>query len=281
MSLRSTLADAVSSLALTPRQRELVARVRHDDAGHGWDRFGMSLPGVAVGLSVLRHLYDYYFRVVSHDAHHIPPEGPTIVAANHSGMLPLDAMMLWVDILLHTDPPRVARPIADYFVPHLPFINILFARGGMLSGSRGNVHAALEGGELLEIFPEGVRGIGKPFSKRYQLQQWNVGHVELAIRHRAAVVPAAIIGAEESWPQAIKLDVRGMLPIPYLPVPATPLPLPTRFHVYYGAPLDFAAGFSPEDADDPSALRVAAERVRAAVHGLITRGLAERRGVFR
>ncbi len=280
MSLRARLADAVSSWALTPTQREHLARVRHDDAGHGWDRFGMSVPGVGVGLSVLRHLYDFYFRVQSHGAHHIPKDGPTIVAANHSGMLPLDAMMLWVDILLQTDPPRVARPVADYFVPQLPFINILFARGGMLSGSRGNVHAALEAGELLEIFPEGVRGIGKPFSQRYQLQQWNVGHVELAIRHRAAVVPTAIIGAEESWPQATKLDV-GLFGIPYLPVPATPLPMPTRFHVYYGAPLDFTGDFAPTDADDPSALRVAADRVRAAVAGLLARGLAERRGVFR
>ena len=149
----------------------------------------MSAAGVGVALSVTRHLYDHYFRVVSHGASNIPKSGPTIVASNHSGMLPSDGLMLWTDIVLQTDPPRVPRPIADYFVPSLPWVNILFARGGVIAGSRGNVHAALDAGELLMVFPEGVAGIGKPFAERYKLQRWTAGHVELAIptpgRHRA------------------------------------------------------------------------------------------------
>jgi len=265
---------------LTAQQRSQLARVRVDDAGYGWDRFGMSSAGVEFGLTLARHLHDKYFRVASHGAENIPASGPTIVASNHSGMLPMDGVMLWADILLNTSPPRVPRPIADFFVPGLPVINTVLARAGVISGSRGNVHAALDAGDLLLIFPEGVRGIGKPYALRYQLQRWAVGHAELAIRHGATIVPAAVIGAEESWPQAAKLETFNVLGIPYLPIPATPLPFPARFHIHYGDPIVVADDYAPADADDPTALAEAAGRVRDAVADLIAHGLSQRRGVF-
>ncbi len=281
MSWRNKLAQRFTASVLTPQQRRHVAKVIVDDAGHGFDRFGMSRQGVGVGLSLFRHLHDHYFRVKSYGTHNIPASGATIVVANHSGMLPIDGFMLWSDILLNTDPPRAGRPVADFFVPALPFINTVFARGGMIAGSRGNVHAALEAGELLFIFPEGVRGIGKPYAKRYQLQRWTVGHAELAIRHRALVLPSAVIGAEEAWPQAMKLEGLRAFGVPYLPIPATPLPMPTRFHLHYGEPIALYDDYPPEAARDPAALREAADRVRDAVADLIARGLEARQGVFR
>lgn len=281
MTLRRSLARAYTGAMLTASQRRHLRDVHLDDAGHGWDRFGMSREGVAFGLSMFRPLYEHYFRVRSHGAEKIPREGPTIVVANHSGMLPLDGMMLWTDIVLHTDPARVPRPVADFFVPALPFINIIFARGGVIGGTRGNVHAALEAGELLELFPEGVAGIGKGFSERYRLQRWSVGHAELAIRHRAAIVPTAIIGAEESWPQVAKIESLRGLGIPHLPIPATPLPIPVRFAIHYGDPIRLTDDYDPAQADDPAVLRDAAMRVRTAVEDLIAHGLRQREGLFR
>lgn len=269
---------------LTPAQREHLEGLELDDAGHGWDRFGASREGVAVALSSVRHLYDRYFRVRSYGAEKIPRTGPTIVVANHSGTLPLDGMMLWADILLRTSPPRLPRAVADHFVPGLPFINTFFSRAGMVPGSRANVRALLERGELLLLFPEGVAGIGKPASEAYRLQRWTVGHAELAIRHRALVVPAAVIGAEEQWPQLGRIERVHPFGIPYLPIPATPLPLPVRYRIHYGEPLALHSstegGLAPEDADDPAVLREAAERTKAAVAALIEQGLAAREGVF-
>lgn len=281
MSWRSKLAQRFVSSVLTREQQEHVAKVTIDDAGHGFDRFGMSPQGVGVGLSLFRHLRDHYFRVKSYGTENIPKTGATIVVANHSGTLPIDGFMLWSDILLKTDPPRAGRPVADFFVPALPFINTVFARGGMIAGSRGNVHAALEAGELLFIFPEGVRGIGKAYAKRYQLQRWTVGHAELAIRHRALILPAAVIGAEEAWPQAMKITGLGAFGVPYLPIPATPLPMPTRFHLHYGEPIALFDDYPPDAARDPEALREAAAVVHDAVEALISKGLEARKGVFR
>ncbi|MEX1362939.1 MAG: 1-acyl-sn-glycerol-3-phosphate acyltransferase [Nannocystaceae bacterium] len=271
----------VAQAVLSATQRRHLEGLCLRDAGHGWDRFGASEAGVGVGLSVVRHLYDYYFRVQSFGHEHIPAQGPTIIVSNHSGMLPLDGMMLWADVLLHTDPPRLPRPIADYFVPALPFINILFSRAGMVSGSRGNVRMLLEHGELLELFPEGVAGIGKPPSEAYRLQRWTVGHAELAIRHRAVVVPAAVIGAEEQWPQLGRIESLHPFGIPYLPLPASPVPLPVRYRIHYGPPLSLHERFDPAAADDPEALREAAALTKTAVAALIEKGLQEREEVFR
>jgi 1-acyl-sn-glycerol-3-phosphate acyltransferase len=249
------------------------------DAGHGYDAFGAHPDWVRLGSGLLEFLYDRWFRVQSHDPENIPASGAAILAANHSGTLPFDGAMIWADVLRQTDPPRVARPVADHFVAELPFVSTLFARAGTVGGSRGNVRHLIEQGELLLIFPEGTPGIGKKFSERYRLAPWRVGHVELAIRHGIAVVPVAVIGAEEQMPTIATLPIHAF-GSPYLPIVATPIPLPVRYHIYYGTPLQPGRDLPRDGADDPAVLRGAATKVRHAVEALIERGLQERPGVF-
>lgn len=257
---------------------EHMRSVPFRDAGHGYDVFGYEPLHAAVSLSVLERLHRYWFRVRSYGVEHIPAQGPAILAANHGGLLPFDALMLWTDVVLERR--RLPRPVADHFVPTLPYIGTLFARGGVVGGSAGNARALLEAGELLMIFPEGVPGILKPVRERYQLQEFRVGHAELAIRHQAPVVPVGIVGAEEQLPQLAHLPFRAF-GLPHLPVPLTPVPLPVRYHLHYGEPLRLHEGLRPEDADDPEVVRHAAERVRQAVGALVARGLRLRKGVFR
>lgn len=252
----------------------MMATEFHDE-GHGYDVFGLHVPAVASALRWGRVPYERYFRVTSHGSEHLPRTGAAILAANHSGVLPVDGAMLWLDVVRRTG--RVLRPIADRFVPRLPFVSTLLARCGVVSGTRSNVRRLLERGELIAIFPEGVTGTVKPFGSRYRLQQWRVGHAELAIRHRAPVVPVAIIGAEESWPVLMRLRSIRAFGVPYLPVPATPVPLPVRFHLYYGAPIELHRDHPPAAADDPAVVAAAAARVNAAVVALIETGLAARR----
>lgn len=228
-----------------------------------------------------RFLYERYFRVTSHGIENVPLDGAVILAANHSGMLPIDGAMLYLDLVRGLDPPRVPRLVADLFVPRLPFVFTYFNRIGTVGGDRRTMHHLLEEGEMVVVFPEGTPGIGKPFRDRYKLQPFRVGHAELALRHRAPVVPVAIIGAEEQWPQLARIERFHLFGAPYLPVPATPLPMPVHFHVWYGEPLALHERWSPEQADDPSVTEQAAEIVRTAVQLLIERGLEERKGVFR
>jgi 1-acyl-sn-glycerol-3-phosphate acyltransferase len=274
------VARLISSALGGPAVRDRAGRLQFSDAGHGYDRFGMHPDFVALGDTIAAPLYDRWFRVKSYGAEHIPKDGPAILASNHSGSLPADGAMLWIDVLRHTHPPRTARPVADHFVTAMPVISTLFARCGVVGGSRGNAKSLLESGELLMIFPEGVPGIGKPFRERYQLQEWRQGHCELAIRHRAPVVPVGIVGAEEQMPQIGRIPVPPGWPLPYIPITLTPIPLPVRYHVHYGEALRFDKEYSPDDADDPEIVSAAALRVKAAVQALLQKGLAERKGVF-
>ncbi|HEY6038866.1 MAG TPA: lysophospholipid acyltransferase family protein, partial [Kofleriaceae bacterium] len=162
----------------------LLAAPFHD-AGHGYDVFGLRPQTLARAVAIGRVLHDSYFRVSSHGIENVPASGPTIVIANHGGVLPIDAAMLCLDLLLRTDPPRIPRPLADHFVASLPIVGTLFARVGVVMGTRGNARRLLERGELLAIWPEGVSGPAKPFSHRYELQAWSTGFAELALRYHA------------------------------------------------------------------------------------------------
>ena len=52
------------------------------------------------------------------------------------------------------------------------------------------------------VFPEGVKGTGKPFSERYRLQRFGRGgFVEVALRTGAPIVPVAVVGSEEIYPK--------------------------------------------------------------------------------
>ena len=281
MPFRPRIAKALSALFGGPEVRDRADRLQYPDAGHGFDQFGMHPDFVALGDTIGKGMYDNYFRVKSYGSENIPTEGAAVIACNHSGTIPVDGMMLWVDILRHTSPPRAARPIADYFVSTLPVVSTLFARCGVVGGSKGNARALLEAGQLLMIFPEGTPGIGKPFSERYILQDWRKGHCELAIRHKAPVIPVGIVGAEEQMPQLARIPMPPGFAMPYLPVPATLFPLPVRYHIHYGEPLRFDLEYSSEDADDPAIVTEAAARVKAAVQALLDHGLEMREGIFK
>lgn len=251
------------------------------DEGYGFDVFGLNPAALAGVAAAAAPIYERYFRVESQGADQIPARGPAILVANHGGVLPVDGAMLCLDVVRRTDPPRIPRAIADHFVPRLPLVGTLFARVGVVNGTRANVKHLLERGELIAIWPEGVSGPAKPFRERYKLQRWSVGFAELAIRYGAPVVPVAIVGAEESWPVAVRLRALRAFGAPYVPIPASPLPLPARYHLRYGAPIDLAHGRLDRDADDPEIVAEGAERVRAALEVLLERTLAARTRVFR
>lgn len=279
MSLRRRIVRSLADALLGPAERELPHRLAFRDAGHGYDVLGFQPEAFAVAMGACRVAYERYFRVESRGSEHLPRSGAAILASNHSGLLPIDGAMIVADVVRHTSPPRVARVIGDVFIPLMPWVGTLFSRVGVVAGSQGNFRHLLETGELVLVFPEGAPGIGKGWDERYQLQAWRVGHAELALRHQVPVIPVAVVGAEEAWPGLGRLDWFHLFGAPFLPIPATPLPLPVRFHVHYGEPLRLHERFS--DPDDPAAVRDAARTVKQAVEALLARGLAERKGLFR
>ena len=150
MSFSLDLARLLAARLLPEAERDRLRGLRFQDAGHGYDSFGLHPDVVALAEVLLGPMYDRYFRVSSYGCTEaIPTTGAAVIAANHSGAVPVDGALLWLDVLRHTNPPRVARTVADHFVPMLPVIGTFFARGGMVGGSRGNARVLLETGELL------------------------------------------------------------------------------------------------------------------------------------
>ena len=271
----------LSRRMLSDDMKEHLKDFHFEDVGHGFDAFGMHPEAIHLGIGLFGWIYESYFRVISKGAEQIPEFGSAILAANHSGNIPIDAMMLWNDVLRQTQPSRVARGIADHFVPALPFIGTLFARGGMVGGSAGNVRSLLDKGELLMIFPEGVPGIIKPWEDRYKLQTFRVGHAQMAIQHSCPIIPIGIVGAEEQLPSLFSSKRLGrVFGIEAVPIPLVPVPLPVRYRIYYGEPIPVHERYDPSQADNPAVLKEVAEEVKAAVHALVQEGLSDRTGVF-
>jgi 1-acyl-sn-glycerol-3-phosphate acyltransferase len=265
---------------LVPREeRDRLARLQFADAGHGYDRFGLHPDWVVLARGLLGPLYEHYFRVSSYDAHHIPSSGAAILVANHAGTLPIDAFMIGLSVLEHTEPPRMLRAVGDHLVPRLPVLGSLASRVGMVNGAPGNVRRLLEDGELCLIFPEGTPGIGKSFRERYQLREFRVGHAELALRLGVPIVPVGVVGSEEQWPRLGRIEAFKPFGAPFFPIFATPLPLPVHFHLQYGEPIDLRA-VTAGCASEAEALHVGARATRAAVQALVDFRRGQRRGVF-
>jgi 1-acyl-sn-glycerol-3-phosphate acyltransferase len=271
-------------------QSERLASIQIHDEGFGYDVFGFERESVTLAYLLGMPLYRHWFRVESRGIENVPTEGRAILAPNHSGVLPLDGWMIAMDVATKLDRPRILRSMVDYFAFGLPYAGLALTRIGQIAGTRRNFAELMRRGELLCVFPEGVRGTGKLFRDRYQLCRFNVGHVELSLEHQAPIIPTAVIGAEEQAPMLLNLaPVARLLRVPYFPItPTFPwlglagmLPLPVKYHIQYGSPLRFWEDVSPDEAKDPEVLSRLAETVQSQVAELIRTGLARRRGVFR
>ena len=266
---------------LSPDERKRLAALQHLVEGEvSYDRFGMSPDVLRTAFPFFYALYRLYFRVQSHGHENVPTRGPAILASNHGGLLPFDAAMLIIDLLLRTDPPRLARSIVDRWAGALPWVNVFYARVGQVVGTRENFADLLGDGQLVLVFPEGVAGIRKPITQRNRIQSFHLGFVEEALRAGTPIVPTAVVGSDDQAP--ILHDFPGLakrLGLPAMPItPTFPwlgplglLPYPVRYRIVYGEPMAIHERFGPEDAQDPRLVRYLARQVHHRVQQLVDR----------
>lgn len=248
----------------------------------GVDPFGFDPHVAKYAVVVARALYSRYFRAETFGVNNVP-NGRVLLVSNHSGQVPLDGLSIATALLLEHDPPRVARTMVEKWTATLPFVSEFFQRVGQIVGVPENCLRLLEMEQAILVFPEGSRGISKPFSERYQLTDFGLGFMRMALEARAPIVPVAVIGAEEQYvslanvrPLARLLGMPAFPILPQLLLPGGFMPLPVRYRLYFGEPLTFQG-----DADDDDA--VIEEKVwvvKTTIQSMINRGLKERKGVF-
>ncbi len=249
----------------------------------GFDAWGLCPEEAKFYYSISRHLYDY-FRPEIYGIENVPA-GRVLLVPNHSGQLPLDGVVVSVACLLQARPPRLVRAMAERWVSTLPFINEMFARSGVVLGDPINCRNLLEDDQAILVFPEGAKGSGKTWQQRYKLQPFGRGFMRLALQTRSPIVPVAVVGGEESiisiynWKGLAKLMRAPYAPVsPLLPLlgPLAYFPLPVKFRVYFGEPMEFTGPFDDEDA----IIQAKVDKVAARIQQMIDDGLRARRSVF-
>jgi 1-acyl-sn-glycerol-3-phosphate acyltransferase len=262
---------------IAARTKALVVRGNE----FGFDPFGMSRDSLASAMAVARFMYRRYFRAEAFGIEHLPAAGRVVIVSNHSGQLPFDALVIGTACFLEPPQPRLVRAMVEFFVPTVPFASYLFARWGQITGTPENCRRLLAADECVLVFPEGARGISKPFSKRYQLAEFGTGFMRLALEAGAPIVPVAVIGAEEQAPAINLKPLARLLRVPAFPIVPYPpfvaaLPLPVKYRLYFGEPMHFSG--DPDDDDEALADKV--KTVRNRIQSMIHVGLQGRKHVF-
>ncbi|MFC8501057.1 lysophospholipid acyltransferase family protein [Pedococcus sp. NPDC057267] len=240
-------------------------------------------------LPVLRPLYRRWFRVEVRGVENIPSEGGALVVANHSGTIAMDSLM--TQVAVHDEHPahRHLRMLGADLVFQTPVIGNVARKSGSTLAANPDAERLLASGELCGVWPEGFKGVGKPFSERYKLQRFGRGgFVSAALRTGVPIIPCSIVGAEEIYPILGNVKtVARLLGAPYAPItPTWPLlgplglvPLPSKWIIEFGAPVA-TADLGPSAADDPMLVFDLTDQVRETIQQTLYSLLMQRRSVF-
>ncbi|PUA83108.1 glycerol acyltransferase [Nocardioides currus] len=239
-------------------------------------------------MAALRPIAEKWFRVEVRGVENIPTTGGALVVSNHSGTVPVDGLMTMLSV--HDETGRFLRPLGADLVFRMPVVSTLARKGGATLACTEDAERMLSGGELVGVWPEGFKGIGKPFSERYRLQRFGRGgFVSAALRTGVPIVPLSVVGAEEIYPLVGNIpSLARLFGVPYLPItPFFPLlgplglvPLPSKWLLEFGEPIRTDA-YSAAEADDPMLVFNVTDQVRETIQQTLFSLLRQRQGVFR
>lgn len=236
-----------------------------------------------------RFLYQHWFHVRMCGLEHVPGTGAALVVANHSGTLPLDAIMLATGLYDEHPAHRNLRMLGADLVYDIPPLAFLARKGGHTRACPADAHVLLRSGEIVGVFPEGFRGIGKPFADRYRLRRFGRGgFAATAIRARAPIIPCAIVGAEEIYPLVGNAKpVAELLNLPYFPLtplfpwlgPLGAVPLPSKWIIEFCPPVATDC-YERGSEHDPAAVADLSGRIRGTIQRKLDDLLTERGPAF-
>ena len=252
-----------------------------------FDDFGMDKDYInAFGRTLFKLLHDRYWRVEVEGLGHVPERGRAVLVGVHRGFMPWDAVMT-----LHL----LARELGRYprFLIHpglikFPFLFNFHTKLGGVVACQENADRVLSRDEILAIYPEGIRGAFALYRDAYRLGKFGRDDfVKMALRHRAPIVPFVTVGSAETFPILGKLDWgwwKRRTEWPFFPLtptwPLAPVPLPSKWHTQFLAPVHVEHRYPPEAAEDSAAVRAISSEVKGRMEEAIQEMLRRRKSVF-
>ena len=240
-------------------------------------------------MPLARPLYQRWWRVRAAGIGNVPGDGGALLVANHAGTIPFDAVMTKLAVYDEHPQRRHVRELAADLALRVPVVGPLARKTGNTLAHGEDAIRLLTGGELVGVWPEGFKGIGKPYRDRYKLQRFGRGgFVEVAIRAGVPIIPVATIGSEEIFPIVANIKpLARLLGFPYFPItwqfpllgPLGLVPLPSKWVIEFGEPIH-TEQYGPDAADDPMLVFEITDRVRDTIQQMIYRNLMGRRSIF-
>lgn len=238
------------------------------------DPWGLDLVLAEKVLKFFTPIYRHYFKVRMIGAEKIKNE-PYVIVANHSGQIPIDAILISLAFLLDVEAPHLIRPMVDRFMTTLPFINKYASSLGAVLGDRQNAHYLLAKGQSILVFPEGVKGISKNSTNYYQIKDFSSGFYRMAASYQTPILPIAVIGAEEMYPFVVHFKgLANMMGLPALPLTLNLIPLPSPIDIYIGDELN------PGLIEKENVIENNIYLIEQQIKKMIVHGLARRRPFF-
>lgn len=278
-----------AELASPEKWKETWARYSLRGKSEIVDDYGMD-PVVSQRFKPLMDFLFYeYWRVDVHGIENVPAEGPGLLVSNHSGGLPYDGAMIKAAVMNEQAAARDVRFLVEDFAYHFPFLGTLMMRIGGVRASPENATRLLRKGELVCVFPEGVKGLGKLYKNRYRLQRFGRGgFVKICLDTKSPLIPVAVVGAEEIHPMIGRGSwIAEPMGVPYFPVtPIFPwlgilglIPLPSKWTIRIGTPIDFKE-FSDDARKNRILINKLSQQVRGQIQDMIIEQLKHRRSIW-
>lgn len=268
---------------------QIVAFLRERLRGdYAVDEFGFDPEFTAkVYLPLLRLLADSWFRVEVRGAENLPTDGSALLVSNHAGTLPIDGMILHT--VVYDEIGRHVRMLGADLIFKTPFSGDLARKTGTTLACQEDAERLLASNQLVAVFPEGFKGLGKPYADRYKLQRFGRGgFVSAALRAQVPIIPTAIVGSEEIYPLIARVPALArMLGWPYFPItplfpwlgPLGMIPLPSKWIIEFGEAIttdELGSGA----ADDPMIVFNITDQVRETIQQTLYALLMQRRSAF-
>ena len=253
------------------------------------DEWGFDPEVLQAMTPFMNFMYGTYWRVETSGMENIPDEGRALLVCNHSGQIPWDGAMVGTAIYNEHPSQRLLRSLYATWFPTLPFLSAIFTKMGQVLATEENGLRLLEEDELVAVFPEGIKGVGKLFKERYRLARFGRGgFVRMALKTGAPMIPVSVVGAEETYISLAKSDfIARMIGFPFFPITTTwPwfgllgfVPLPTKWYIDFGEPIP-TESYGPGAANNLMLVSQLTDQTRNVVQNMIYSRLSTRQSVF-